>query len=289
MQGRCNSAALVALGWLGREDAFKLNIMFCQQKVCTMGIDISLNSLASRPVPFFFGDQHLQLHGLGLVTPWLRVVGHLLLPRWLRCFRQRPSSGAFRRPYSIASLRSSCRCSWTHSCSEFNDQPIWWLLSAVRPLYQSLTLMIGDCHCPNLGSDASTCSIQQSGRFRMHPKLCAFPAAAFYGNQLKTSGVTAELVALEFRGSQAERMATGFHVLSMMNCLCYPCNRYDRRTCIYSSISSLCALQSSWAGNLVTCWQMLYMFQHVSETPVAGVHGPEKQIGSSFCNASEVH
>eukprot|EP00435_Cladocopium_sp_Y103_P056471 s1039_g19.t1 len=54
-------------------------------------------------------------------------------------------------------------------------------------------------------------------QFRMHPTLCAFPAAAFYGSQLKTSGVTAELVALEFRG----------------------------------------------------------------------VHGPEKQIGSSFCNASE--
>eukprot|EP00438_Fugacium_kawagutii_P007392 Skav233943 [mRNA] locus=scaffold1382:69496:74866:+ [translate_table: standard] len=39
----------------------------------------------------------------------------------------------------------------------------------------------------------------------MHPMLCAFPAAAFYGGQLQTStSVPAQLVALEFRGTAQE-------------------------------------------------------------------------------------
>lgn len=39
----------------------------------------------------------------------------------------------------------------------------------------------------------------------MHPMLCSFPAAAFYGGQVQTSvDITSQLLAFEFRGNEKD-------------------------------------------------------------------------------------
>eukprot|EP00434_Breviolum_minutum_P032058 symbB.v1.2.028350.t1/scaffold2996.1/size65695/5 len=47
-------------------------------------------------------------------------------------------------------------------------------------------------------------------QFRMHPMLCSFPAAAFYGGQVQTSvDITSQLLAFEFRGVHGREKQIG--------------------------------------------------------------------------------